>query len=258
MIKLLDGTEWEKEEIVKRMDDDSFYYGYLGEAALSSSSIKSLVDSPVKYKHYLTKDNSNIPALREGRLFHAMLLEYQKLPDKYAFVDASSRNTNKYKDVKAENPTKEVMLEKELRSMSYLIKCIESNYEASELLRDGIAEVATVGEIFDFPFRGKADYVKQGHLIDVKTTSSIDSWLSAARYKWHYNVQAWLYMQLFSIQKFTFLVIDKSSGEIGIYECSEESLVEAEEKVKIACDNYSKYFYNKTDNVNEYVRKGFI
>ena len=98
MIKLLDDTEWEKEDLIKRMDDDSFYYGYLGEVALSSSSVKSLYESPVKYKNYLTKDDNNIPALREGRLFHTMLLEYQKLPEKYIFVDASSRNTNKYKD----------------------------------------------------------------------------------------------------------------------------------------------------------------
>lgn len=258
MIKLLDDTEWEKEDLIKRMDDDSFYYGYLGEVALSSSSVKSLYESPVKYKNYLAKDDNNIPALREGRLFHTMLLEYQKLPEKYIFVDASSRNTNKYKDAKAENPKMEIMLEKELRSMSYLIKCIESNYEASELLRGGIAEVPNIGELFGFPFRGKADYVKQGHIIDVKTTSDINSWVYGAKYKWHYDIQAYIYMELFSIQKFTFLVIDKSSGEIGIYECSEESLTNAKEKVKVACDNYNKYFYNKSENVNEYIRKGFI
>ena len=48
-ITLLDGTIWNKEELISRMYDDKFYYGYLGGAALSSSSAKKLLDSPKKY-----------------------------------------------------------------------------------------------------------------------------------------------------------------------------------------------------------------
>jgi hypothetical protein len=65
-------------------------------------------------------------------------------------------------------------------------------------------------------------------------------------------------MELFNVQNFTFLVIDKGSGEIGIYECSEEALERGKKKVEIACNNYRNYFYDKTKNVNEYVRKGYI
>ena len=147
MIRLLDGKEWERKDLLDRMDDDGFYYGYLGEAALSSSSIKSLYESPVKYKSYLAKDNNDVPALREGRLFHMLLLEYGKIPDKYVFVDASSRNTKMFKEAKLDNPGVEVMLHKELRSMSYLVSKIEANYEASQLLRDGLEEMPSIGEI---------------------------------------------------------------------------------------------------------------
>jgi|TARA_Y100000289_G_scaffold59592_1_gene65802 hypothetical protein len=258
MIRLLDGKEWERKDLLDRMDDDSFYYGYLGEAALSSSSIKSLYESPVKYKSYLAKDNNDVPALREGRLFHMLLLEYGKIPDKYVFVDASSRNTKMFKEAKLDNPGVEVMLHKELRSMSYLVSKIEANYEASQLLRDGLEEMPGIGEINGLPFRGKADYIKTNMIVDVKTTSDLSSWVYSARYKWHYDVQAYIYMQLFNVQKFIFLVIDKSTGEIGIYECSEESLEKGKKKVEIACNNYRKYFYDKTENVNEYVRKGYI
>jgi len=258
MIRLLDGKEWEKKELLDRMDDDSFYYGYLGEAALSSSSIKSLYESPVKYKSYLAKDNSNVPALREGRLFHTLVLEYEKIPERYIFVDASTRNTNKYKDAKAENPGMEIMLKKELSYFQYLVKCLESNYEASELLRGGAAELPGIGEINDFPFRCKADYLTTDRIVDVKTTNDIGSWVYTARHKWHYDVQAYIYMELFNVQNFTFLVIDKGSGEIGIYECSEEALERGKKKVEIACNNYRNYFYDKTKNVNEYVRKGYI
>ena len=73
-ITLLDGTTWKKEELLSRMYDDKFYYGYLGGAALSSSSAKKLLDSPKKYTQSLTEDNSNVAALRDGRLFHVMAL----------------------------------------------------------------------------------------------------------------------------------------------------------------------------------------
>ena len=56
----------------------------------------------------------------------------------------------------------------------------------------------------------------------------------------------------------TFLVIDKGTGEIGIYECSDEALERGKKKVEVACNNYRKYFYDKTENVNEYVRRGYI
>jgi hypothetical protein len=43
-IKLLNGKVWNKEELISKMYDDSFYYGELGKYALSSSAIKYLLD----------------------------------------------------------------------------------------------------------------------------------------------------------------------------------------------------------------------
>jgi hypothetical protein len=48
-IKLLDNKEWDVSEILDKMEDDSFYYGYLGKYALSSSSSKDLYKSPKSY-----------------------------------------------------------------------------------------------------------------------------------------------------------------------------------------------------------------
>ena len=42
-IKLLNDEIFKKEDILKKMMDDDFYYGYLGKNALSSSSCKSLI-----------------------------------------------------------------------------------------------------------------------------------------------------------------------------------------------------------------------
>ena len=53
-IKLLDGNLYDKKQVLDNMDDDKFYYGDLGKLALSSSSVKLLLNSPKKY-YYITK-----------------------------------------------------------------------------------------------------------------------------------------------------------------------------------------------------------
>ena len=83
MIKLLDDTEWEEKDLIDRMSDDSFYYDYLGKATLSSSRVKPLVVSPQAYEKSLIEPISNEKALRDGRLFHCLLLEYEKISEKY-------------------------------------------------------------------------------------------------------------------------------------------------------------------------------
>jgi len=51
MIQLLDGNEYDKNSLLKKMVDDNFYYGDLSKLVLSSSSLKLLLDSPKKYKN---------------------------------------------------------------------------------------------------------------------------------------------------------------------------------------------------------------
>ena len=49
MIRLLDNKDYNKQELLTKMQDDSFYYGELNKLALSSSSLKlnaNLFNSP--------------------------------------------------------------------------------------------------------------------------------------------------------------------------------------------------------------------
>ena len=52
MITLLNGDSFYKEDILQNMQDDDYYYGFLGENALSSSSIKSYI---VALRHTLER-----------------------------------------------------------------------------------------------------------------------------------------------------------------------------------------------------------
>ncbi len=257
-ITLLDGKLWNKKEIISRMYDDEFYYGYLGKNALSSSSAKKLLDSPKKYKKSLTEDNSNVAALRDGRFFHVLALEPDKIDENYMFIDSSTRSTNKFKDFAAENPGKEIMLQKEYSQFKLLLNTLYKNTEASELLRGGSPEVPMIGELFGFPFRGKADYLKDNHVIDLKTTSKLDGWLWTAKNVWHYDMQCYIYSKLFNVQEFTFLVIEKGTGEIGIYDCSPETMEKAGRKLQRVCKDYEEYFIRKTKDLDEFVRRGTL
>ena len=77
-IKLLDGQSWDYNELLEQMLKDEFYYGYLGKAALSSSSLKKLLQSPKVFQASLSEQQVETKALREGKLIHLLLLEPHK------------------------------------------------------------------------------------------------------------------------------------------------------------------------------------
>lgn len=83
-IKLLDGTDWAVEELLEHMLDDDFYYGYLGQAALSSSSCKLINQSPKSYNALVKygKASEETAALTTGKLIHTMVLEPQEFDNR--------------------------------------------------------------------------------------------------------------------------------------------------------------------------------
>ena len=259
-IKLFDGKEWDIDEILKKMDDDSFYYGYLGENALSSSSAKDLYKSPKTYFNKTKQVNADVPALREGRLIHTVVLEEEKLHNKYVFSDMGSRRTKTFAEAQAyaKANRKEVMLTSELNKANELCNAIRFNSHANELFTDGVAETPAIGELFGIPFRGKADYLKDGHLIDLKTTAKLDGWERAAKYSWHYDMQGWIYCELFGVTKFTYVVIEKGTGDIGIFELSDETRELGGNKVKQCVNTYREYFIDKRSKLNDYTIRGIL
>jgi len=91
-IELLNGELFRQDEILELMKSEDFYYGYLGKAALSSSSIKLLLDSPKKYKYVTQYGSQESNALDAGWLFHTAILEPDVF-EKQIFVDVQSKNS---------------------------------------------------------------------------------------------------------------------------------------------------------------------
>jgi hypothetical protein len=255
MITLLNNENWGKEEILAEMAKDSFYYGYLGKNALSSSSLKMLLKSPKTYRNVIKygDPNSDSPALAQGKLVHWLILEPHKLDD-VIFVDASTKNTKIYKDAKSKH--EEVFLSKERSAAERIADAVLRNEAALKLIQGSEFEVPEVAMIEGLPFRAKADILKGDTIIDLKTSADLQSFKWSCD-KYSYDLQAYLYLQMFGAKDFKFLVVDKSSTDIGIFETSSEFIARGEQKFKQAIDNY-KYFFQDGNDIDQYVMRGIL
>ena len=253
-ITTFDEVEHDWEELISKMYDDDFYYGYLGKQALSSSIIKTILKSPKEYLKYLNKvEDDETQALRDGKLFHWRVLEPHKF-DSLNIIEVASKNTKAYKEAVAELGT--VFTRKEVDNAIKLAEVLHNNKEAMELIEEGDYEIPQIQMIDGVPIRGKADILLHGtQIIDLKTTADINGFQWSAK-KYGYDLQAYLYLQLFpEAEKFTFLCIDKNTQEIGIFECSEEFLESGKEKLERGIEKYKGFFSssNSEELVNQFV-----
>ena len=253
-IELLNGERFRHDEILKLMESDDFYYNYLGKAALSSSSIKLLLDSPKKYKYVTEYGSQESNALDAGWLFHTCILE-PKLFEKQIFVDVQSKNSKAYKLAKEEHG--KVFTMKQKSEAERLADAFLRNEHALRLITDCEFEVPAISMIQGYPFRGKADVLGKG-IIDLKTCSDIKGFKYQS-YKYGYDVQVYLYSELFDkpYEEFKFIAIDKGSLDIGIYDVSEEFYNSGKEKVTRAIETFETFFINGAD-IDSYCIKGIL
>jgi len=255
MITLLNGDAWAKEEILANMFDDEFYYSHLGKHALSSSSLKTILKSPKTYRNVIKygDPSGDSPALSLGKLAHWMLLEPHKI-DKLHFIDASTKNTKIYKEAKEFHD--EVFLTKERKATERITDAVLRNEAALKLLSNSEFEVPEIAMLEGLPFRGKADIIQGDTIIDYKTSSELKNFRYSAD-KYGYDLQAYMYLRLFNKKKFTFLVVDKGSTDIAIFETSEDFINKGKDKFYTAVENY-KYFFEDNNDLDQYVMRGIL
>jgi hypothetical protein len=254
MITTFDNKHWDKEELLANMYDDSFYYGYLGQNALSSSSIKTLISSPKTY-YFTTKYGSGeTQALRDGKLFHTMILEPEKLDD-IIFVDAATKASKEYK--LAKETGKEVYTKSEKKAAERLCDALLRNEAVKEYLTNAEFEVPQIAMIDGIPIRAKADILKGNTIIDLKTTTGIKDFRYSAD-KYSYDLQAWLYREMFGVENFVFVVIDKGSLDIAIFECSDEFYEKGKQKFEQGVSNYKYFFQTEGVDLDQYVLRGVL
>ena len=243
-------------DILKKLKDDSHYYGKFGKQYLSNSDIITLLKDPKSFR----VEKEVTKAMLLGRYFHTAMLEPTKLlSEEFCSIDASSRNTKMYKDELTEYNRTLMMLIKEKEGIDKAIRTMKNNLEFYEAIYDdgNEFEVPAVHEVMGIMWKGKADIVGKDMLIDLKTTSNIKDFKYSAR-KYNYDSQAFLYQQFFDMPM-VFYVVDKLTYELGIYHPSETFLKYGKEKVEKAIEVYNQ-FYSKDakENIENYIIKEIL
>ena len=106
-----------------------------------------------------------------------------------------------------------------------------------------------------YPFRGKADVLRQNEIIDLKTTRNI-KYFKRDAYDKGYDIQCYLYCNLFDISydNFTFIAIDKMTLDIGFFYGSENLYNSGKHKVQKALQFYTdKLKGKKEDQIKDFI-----
>jgi hypothetical protein len=239
-----------KKQILKRLCNDEDYYGEFGNKFLSNSHIGKLLKDPLR----AFEPSKPSPAFLIGGYFHTCILEPDKI-DKYKVVKSNTRNTKAYKDVAGGELC---LLQHEVDTIELMREKVLSNNICNELIRGSDFErtvdyeVPMITELFGNQWKGKADIVNHEEklVIDLKTTADIEKFKWSAS-KYNYDSQAYIYSKLFGYEML-FIVIDKATHNIGMFDCSPEFYERGEDKVRRAAEAYDLFYKTKDFDPKQY------
>ncbi len=235
-----------KQEIIEKLRNDDNYYGKFGQTYLSNSDIYALLNNPLDFK----KQKPKTPALVIGGYFHTCILEPHKL-DKFKISKSKTRNTKEYKELSDGDIC---LLEKEADEIQLMRENVMDNDLFRQLIQDGKVEYEVPGivELEDKMWKGKADIINHTEqvIIDLKTTGNINSFSSSA-FKFNYDSQAYIYSKMFGYE-LIFLVIDKNTHQLGLFDCSDRFIQSGANKVAKAVQVYNEFFVNNGSDISQY------
>jgi len=238
----------DKEKIIKKLTQDEHYYGDYGKQFLSNSDISILLKDPRRLK----EDKPKTSAMVIGGYFHTAILEPHKLKS-FNIIKSSTRNTKQYKEMSGGEIC---LLQHEVDKIELMKEAIMDNKICRELI-DGLGtveyEIPGVTEIHGNMWKGKADIVNHDErlIIDLKTTSDIDRFKWSAT-KFNYDSQAYIYSRLFGYEML-FMVIDKETLQIGLFDCSPDFYSSGEDKVRKATDAYELFYKTEDFDSKQYL-----
>jgi len=237
-----------KEQYYK-LRDDKHYYGEYGQQFLSNSNISTLMTNPLA----LHEPKPSSPAFLVGGYFHTAILEPHKLKS-FKIVEASNRNTKAYKEV---SDGEMCLLKSEADHVDLMTDVMLDNDVCRGLIQGGNVEYETPGvtELFGNKWKGKADIINHDEklIIDLKTTADIEKFRWSAS-KYNYDSQAYIYSKLFHGYEFLFMVIDKKTHQIGLFDCSPQFYERGAKKVEAASEQYDLFFKNDNFDPKQYLK----
>tara|TARA_A100001391_G_C5007946_1_gene262507 strand:+ start:185 stop:916 length:732 start_codon:yes stop_codon:yes gene_type:complete len=235
-----------KEDVIEKLRNDEDYYGAFGKKYLSNSDIGTLLTNPLA----LGKPTEQRPAFLVGGYFHTAILEPDKLK-KYRVIPSSTRNTKAYKEMSGGELC---LLQHEVDAIELLSDTMLANDVCKGLIRDSNTEYETpaIAEIEGEMWKGKADIVNHNEklVVDLKTTADITRFKWSAS-KYNYDSQAYIYRMLFGYDML-FIVIDKNTHQLGLFDCSAEFYEKGKDKVQRAVEAYRLFYKQKDFDPKQY------
>jgi len=228
-----------KEKAIEQLKNDEHYYGEFGKQYLSNSDISTLLTNPLA----LGQPSKPSAAFLVGGYFHTAILEPDKLK-KYRVIPSSTRNTKAYKEMSGGELC---LLQHEVDEIEILTEKLLANKVCKGLISGRVDyEQPGITELEGLKWKGKADIINHddGLVIDLKTTKDINRFRSSA-FRYNYDSQAYIYSKLFGYEML-FVVIDKTTGQIGLFDCSPDFYESGKDKVQRASEQY-KLFYKTPD-----------
>ena len=246
----------DKKQILKRLRNDEDYYGDFGKQFLSNSDIYHLLNNPLKFQQQFDPS----PAFLVGGYFHTAILEPDKLK-KFKVIKSSTRNTKTYKEISGGELC---LLQQEVDEIELMRDKLMDNDICRDLIqgrpmsesevggRSVEYEVPMIKEIEGMTWKGKADIVNHEEklIIDLKTTSDINKFKNSA-YRFNYDSQAFIYSSMFGYE-FLFIVIDKKTHQLGMFDCSPKFYESGQDKVRRAVEAYDLFYKTESFDPKQY------
>ena len=241
-----------KQKILKKLRNDEDYYGDFGKQFLSNSDIYHLLNNPLKF-HQQPKPSA---AFLVGGYFHTAILEPDKL-EKFKVIKSTTRNTKNYKEMSGGELC---LLQHEVDNIELMREILMDNDICRDLIKGADYAESTcmqweepmIKEIEGLTWKGKADIVNHNEklVIDLKTTADIKKFRNSA-YRFNYDSQAYIYSQLFGYEML-FIVIDKITHQIGLFDCSPKFYEGGKDKVRMAVEVYDLFFKTEDFDPKQY------
>jgi len=211
----------------------------------SSSSLKLYLKDPKEYySRYVLgkkKEERYKSAYDFGSYIHSLILEPDKTDSEFAVYEGLTRRGKAYEKFKGENEGKIIITHSQWLQSQSIMEAYTDNQLAMNSIKDGTPEQTLCVELEGMRIKVRADYVRDGEIIDIKTTGDPVDKFAAGKTcaRFDYDLSAALYVDAFSAyynksHDFYFMFINKMSNEIEILKASKEFLENGRRKYKKA------------------------
>ena len=235
-----------KKQILKKLRNDEDYYGEFGRQFLSNSDIYYLLNNPLKFQ----QQQEPSTAFLVGGYFHTCILEPDKV-EKFKIIQSTTRNTKHYKEMSGGELC---LLQHEVDQILLMRDKMMENEICADLIYNGLSdyEEPNIIELEGLTWKGKADIVNHDEklIIDLKTTSDIHKFQRSAR-RFNYDSQAYIYSKMFGYEML-FIVIDKNTHQIGMFDCSTGFYEAGKDKVSKAVEAYDLFYKTEDFDPKQY------